>query len=121
MIENTQHYTEGSLAKLLDDFVAVAEVLVVAHDVFLLVTVEAVVSTLVDFAVGSSTGKRCVALILYSFLDIEVVNSVELKNLSLLVLPQVRCQNATCFLSRHWEFDLALTVLSHLGRCLSSL
>ena len=87
MIEDTEYDTKGALTKLLNYLITVSNVLVVAHDVLLLVRIETVIVFVGDLAVRSATWEVVVASIFHTLLDVEEVNHVVLKNLSLLVIP----------------------------------
>ena len=87
MIEDTEYDTKGALTKLLNYLITVSDMLVVAHDVLLLVRIETVIVFVGDLAVRSATWEVVVASIFHMLLDVEEVNHVVLKNLSLLVIP----------------------------------
>lgn len=82
MIENAQDNTEGSLSKFLHYFIAVVNVVVVAHVVFLLVRVKAVVSVLVCTTPLCATCQLCfLPLPLLSLLHIKIVNLLVVNDL----------------------------------------
>ena len=91
MIENSQYDSEAALAQLLDDLVPVAEMLVVADAVLLLIGVKTVVDlgVLRYLTIGCTTGQVRIAGVLYPLVHIEEVDDVVLENLLLLVLPEV--------------------------------
>ena len=87
MIEDTEYDTKGALTKLLNYLISVSNVLVVAHDVLLLVRIETVIVLVGDLAVRSTTWEVVVTSIFHTLLDVEEVDHIVLKNLSLLVIP----------------------------------
>ena len=121
MIENSQHDSEAALAQLLDDLVPVAEMLVVADAVLLLVRVETVVDlgVLRYLTINSTARQVRIASVLYPLVHIEEVDDVVLENLLLLVLPQVGGEDAHGVLLRHGELYRvrSLTVSMSLLRC----
>ena len=73
VIEDPEYDAKGALAKLFDDFVPVAYMLIVTHDVLLLVRVEAIVRRIIQLAIRRSTWLLRVALIFNPFLNVEEV------------------------------------------------
>ena len=117
MIEHSQHDSERALSKFLDNFVAVSNMLIVAHDVFLLVVVEAVVSLFVDLAVGCASSMRLVSsvTVLLSLSDREEIDGVEFEDLTSLNFPQVGSQDTRSFFGGHREADIVLALCKHGG------
>ena len=76
---------------------------IVAHHVFLLVCIKAIVRLWVDLAIWRPTRQVIVCSIFYPFVDIEEVNDLVFHDLALLTLPQVWCKNADCLFACHGE------------------
>ena len=87
MIEDAKHDSKRSLAELLDNLVAEAKMLVVAHHVLLLVCVESMVQLRVYLAIGRAARQIEVASILNPLVDVEEVDYIILHNLTFLTLP----------------------------------
>jgi hypothetical protein len=90
VVKRAQHDSKRAFAQLLDDFVPIAEVFVVAMNVLLLVSVEAVIGQLVEFSVRVTSRLVFVTLRLQSFLYVEEVDCIVLEDLLLFNFPQVR-------------------------------
>jgi len=117
VIENSQDDSKRTFSKLLNNFITVANLFVVANDVFLLVVVKSIVCFFVDFAVGSAARVRLVprVAVLFALGDREEVDGVKLEDLAALDLPEVRGQNAGRFFGVHGEAQVILALREHGG------
>lgn len=76
--------------------------------VLLLICVETVVGLLVEdthVAESSLVSGHSVVLLLLSLFNIEVVDCLVLKNLSLFYVPEVRAQYLEGFIGSHWKLE----------------
>lgn len=87
MVEYSEHNAKRPFAKLFDYFVSIVDMIVVTTVIFLLVSIEAVISSFIHFAPFSTAWQLCVfAAPSLPLLNVEVVYCLILLNLLAFIL-----------------------------------
>jgi len=117
VVEDSQHDSERAFSKLLDNFKAIPNMLIVTHYVFLLVVVKSVISLFINFSISSSPSIWLVprVSVLLAFSHWEEINGVRFEDLTPFHFPQVGCQHSRGFFGGHGETDVILALGKHRG------
>ena len=106
VIKNTQHDAKGPLSELLDNLIPVAQMLIIAMDILLLICVKAMIVLFVDLSILGSSCQTVITSVFYSFLDVKEIDYVVLEDLFFLIFPKIGGKKANGIVSGKREFDL---------------
>ena len=115
MIKHTQHDAKGPLSELLDNLIPVAQMLIIAMDILLLICVKAMIVLFVDLSILGSPCQAVITSVFYSFLDVKEIDYVVLEDLFFLIFPKIGSKKANGIVSGKREFDLVRTLRGYLA------